>query len=167
MAISVGILHQIILVTTLSQEEVAQGFQLDRKWRPKAGLNLVKDRAGHRQIFRTGIINPCAITGSLIFPLFVETKGIDCAEEIPNEFSQGQGIRVVYDPDSLSIASRVRVDLLIGRRRGVTIGEAHLGVHDTLYIPEIMLRTPETAAGKINLFHRPASSSMDSRTERK
>ena len=167
-AISVRILNKVILVSAIGDKKVFKWKEFHSERAGISRLDLSENLHSDRQVLGIRIVNTCPVTGSFIFPLFVETQGIDSAEKGAEKIRERQGLGIVNDPDCLGVAGGVGIDLLIGRGRGVAVGETDFGVHHTVNIPEIVLGTPEATAGEIYLFHYLSSSfSIDSLIERK
>lgn len=157
-AVAVGMLVEIVLVTFVGGEEGAEGLDLDGEGVAVAVLHLSEDLVDDGAILGVDVVDTSAIARSLVFALPVDGGGLDAEEVEVEELAEGQDVGVEDHADGFGIARAVGVDLLIVRVFGVAVGEACLGFKDAVDLLEIVLDAPEAAASKeYRLGHVSAS----------
>ena len=121
MAISVGILVEVVLMIIFCTEEILQRLHFHHEC--LAGFKFFGfiNMLYRLQIFGRCVVDSSAVACSFIFPLTVQAQWVDGVEEHINQKLQIHNITVIYHADGLCIACLVGINILIGGRRGVAI----------------------------------------------
>lgn len=152
-AVTSGILVEIILMVLLGSEEILQGEFFNGKGLAGRFLNVAVNLINHLDIRRIGIKDAGTVLRSFILALLVQAERIDGLEVQFQQQLKGDHIGIVLDLDRLGKAGVTSLDLLVRGVVQMTVSKAYFGLGNSPYLFEIMLSAPEAPARQIYFLY--------------